>query len=160
MGKHEGQANSLHCLCSLIMAITTSNSVLSLSSDLRRHHDNQPRIPLILSSRSHSVSLIHNKRPSSLALRCFNNADNLSSEKDTPIELSNKISGLSDISILPQLTQLFSSFNLQSFQHFQRLWTLTRSKRYCLTGTYTFFLGIEAFSFVSFDHFVSLIRSC
>ncbi|CAG7906910.1 unnamed protein product [Brassica rapa] len=69
------------------MAITTSNSVLSLSSDLRKHHDNQPKIPLILSSRSHSVSLIHNRRPSSLALRCFNNADNVSSEKDTPIEL-------------------------------------------------------------------------
>ncbi|CAN6832119.1 unnamed protein product [Brassica oleracea var. botrytis] len=66
------------------MAITTPNSVLSLSSS---HHDNQPRIPLILSPRSHPVSLIRNKRPSSLAIRCFNKDDNVSSEKETPIEL-------------------------------------------------------------------------
>ncbi|KAJ0260491.1 (3R)-hydroxymyristoyl-[acyl-carrier-protein] dehydratase [Hirschfeldia incana] len=68
------------------MAIA-SNLVLPLSSDSVSYHDNQPRIPLILSSRSHYVSLLHNKRPSSLALRCSNNGDNVSSEKDTPIEL-------------------------------------------------------------------------
>lgn len=134
MGEAWGADKLSSLFVSFIMAIA-SNLVLSLSSDSLSHHDNQPRIPLILSSRSHSVTLLHNKRPSSLALRCSNNSDNVSSEKDTPIELSKKISDVCVTfqSSLTSSTRLF--FNLQSFQHFQRLWTLTRSKRYCLTGT-------------------------
>ncbi|KAF8079947.1 hypothetical protein N665_0989s0014 [Sinapis alba] len=68
---------------------TASNSVLFLSSDPLSHHHNPPRTNLYpsSSSRSHSVSLIPTKQSSSLALRCSNNGDNVSSQKDTPIEL-------------------------------------------------------------------------
>ncbi|KAL1191980.1 hypothetical protein V5N11_003814 [Cardamine amara subsp. amara] len=70
---------------------TTSSSVLFLSSDslIHHHQHNQPRSLLHLtSSRSHSVSLLPNKRFNSLALRCSStNEDDTLSEKDTPIEL-------------------------------------------------------------------------
>ncbi|CAA7019846.1 unnamed protein product [Microthlaspi erraticum] len=69
------------------MATTSNSVVLFLGSDSLSHHHNQPRTTLHLSSRSHSVSLLPNKRSISLALRCSNNGDHISSEKDTPIEL-------------------------------------------------------------------------
>lgn len=69
---------------------TASNSVLFSSSDSQsHHHHNPPRTHLHLSSsRSHSVSLLPTKQSTSLAIRCSNNGDNnVSSQKDTPIEL-------------------------------------------------------------------------
>ncbi|KAJ0233424.1 (3R)-hydroxymyristoyl-[acyl-carrier-protein] dehydratase [Hirschfeldia incana] len=67
---------------------TASNSLLFPSSDTLSHHHNPPRTHLHLSSsRSHSVSLLPTKQSTSLALRCSNNGDNVSSQKDTPIEL-------------------------------------------------------------------------